>query len=52
MNGDIILGVILIVFSVLAATALMLFSRGMINKISRLERTSVRDIRHQLNGQN
>jgi hypothetical protein len=24
----------------------------MINKISRLERTSVRDIRHQLNGQN
>jgi hypothetical protein len=52
MSGDIILGVILTAFSVLAATGLTLASRGLINKISRLERTSVRDIRQQLNGQN
>jgi hypothetical protein len=48
MNGDIILGIILTAFSVLAATGLMLVSRGLINRISRLEQTTARDIRHQL----
>ena len=51
MNGDIILGFILTAFSVLAATGLTFISRGLINRISRLEQTSARDIRHQLNGQ-
>ena len=51
MSSDSLLGIILIAFSVLASTGLMLSSRGMINRISRLERTSFRDIQHQLNGQ-
>lgn len=47
---DIIVGAVLIVFCLGASSAFVFYSRGQIEKISRMKRTTYRDIMHNRHG--